>query len=259
MKELFNVSQAEIEPEFKGSKEILGTHVPIALGVEVFPADGIKCERCWNYRMTQINTITGQYGERGSWPVVCGRCRDALDLMGYGDVPGMTRVRDWRGWLLGLSALVILLDRVTKSWVSRHIEEGDGITVIPHVFRITHVLNPGAAFSIFTDSPHPERTRWMLTVFSLLAAAVVFIVLIRVGRRLTLTSLALALVLGGALGNVWDRVRYATVIDFLEVHIVHYHWPDFNIADSAIVIGGILLLIDSLRTSAPQKSEAEAQ
>jgi signal peptidase II len=154
---------------------------------------------------------------------------------------------DRRGWLFGLSALIIALDRVTKHWVSGHVELGSGITVIPHVFRISHVLNSGAAFSMFTDSPHPERTRWMLTAFSILAAVVVFIVLLRMGRRFSLTALSMALVLGGAIGNVWDRLRTGTVVDFLEVHIIHYHWPDFNVADSAIVIGGILLLIDSLR------------
>ena len=173
----------------------------------------------------------------------------------------MSRVRDWRIWLLGLSALVIVLDRITKLWVTRNIALGDAITVIPGVFRISHVLNSGAAFSLFTDSPHPDLTRWLLTTFSLLAAVVVLVVLVRVGRNLSLTALSMALVLGGAIGNVWDRIRYATVVDFLEVHIVHYHWPDFNIADSAIVIGGILLLLDSLRSSAsaatgPAKTEA---
>jgi signal peptidase II len=155
---------------------------------------------------------------------------------------------DMRGWLFGLSAFIIALDRITKFWVSHHIDEGSAITVIPHVFRISHVLNSGAAFSMFTDSPHPERTRWMLTAFSILAAIVVFVVLLRVGRRISMTSLSMALVLGGAIGNVWDRLRTGTVVDFLEVHIIHYHWPDFNVADSAIVIGGILLLLDSLRS-----------
>lgn len=155
---------------------------------------------------------------------------------------------DMRGWLFGLSAFIIALDRITKHWVSHHIDEGSAITVIPHVFRISHVLNSGAAFSMFTDSPHPERTRWMLTAFSILAAIVVFVVLLRVGRRISMTSLSMALVLGGAIGNVWDRLRTGTVVDFLEVHIIHYHWPDFNVADSAIVIGGILLLLDSLRS-----------
>jgi signal peptidase II len=161
----------------------------------------------------------------------------------------MSRIRDWRTWLFGLAALIIVLDRLTKEWVTRHIAEGSAIVVIPKVFSISHVLNPGAAFSMFTDSPHPERTRWLLTGFSLLAAIVVLVVLIRIGRRLSLTAVAMSLVLGGAIGNVWDRIRYATVVDFIEVHIIHYHWPDFNIADSAIVIGGILLLLDSLRSS----------
>ena len=154
---------------------------------------------------------------------------------------------DMRGWLFGLSAFIIALDRITKHWVSHHIDEGSAITVIPHVFRISHVLNSGAAFSMFTDSPHPERTRWMLTAFSILAAIVVFVVLLRVGRRISMTSLSMALVLGGAIGNVWDRLRTGTVVDFLEVHIIHYHWPDFNVADSAICIGACLLLIEMLR------------
>ena len=165
----------------------------------------------------------------------------------------MSRIRDWRGWLLALSALIIALDRITKLWVTNHIAEGNDIVIIPRVFAISHVMNPGAAFSIFSDSSSPERTRWMLIAFSIIAALVVFAILMRVGRQLTLTGVSMALVLGGAIGNVWDRIAYGTVVDFLEVHIVRYHWPDFNVADSAIVIGGILLLIDSLR---PHKEAA---
>ncbi len=159
----------------------------------------------------------------------------------------MSRYRDPRPWLLGLSALVILLDRITKFWVSKHVGLDNVIVIIPHYFAISHVMNPGAAFSMFSYTAHPERTRWLLTSFSLVVALIVLIILLRIGRRLTLTSFALALVLGGAIGNVWDRIAYGTVVDFLQVHIVRYHWPDFNLADSAIVIGGILLLIDSLR------------
>lgn len=169
----------------------------------------------------------------------------------------MSRLRDWRGWLLALSALIIALDRTTKHWVSHHIAEGNVIVVIPHVFAISHVQNPGAAFSMFADSPHPDRTRWMLTLFAILASVVVFIILLRVGRRLTLAAVSLALILGGAIGNAWDRVAYGTVVDFLQVHIVHYHWPDFNCADSAIVIGGILLLFDSLRPRKEPASQPE--
>jgi signal peptidase II len=170
----------------------------------------------------------------------------------------MSRVRDWRGWLLALSAIVVVLDRITKHWVSTHIDDGNVVVVIPHIFAISHVMNPGAAFSLFTDSSNPARTRWMLTAFSLIAALVVLAILLRIGKRMSLAALSMALVLGGAIGNVWDRIAYGTVVDFLQVHIVHYHWPDFNVADSAIVIGGILLLIDSLRPRRDEAAEAES-
>lgn len=170
----------------------------------------------------------------------------------------MSRFRDWRGWLLALSALIIALDRYTKNWVSHHIVEGNAIVVIPRVFAISHVQNPGAAFSMFSNSPDPDRTRWLLTAFSIIAAIVVLLILLRIGRRVTLTAVALALVLGGAIGNAWDRIAYGTVVDFLQVHIVHYHWPDFNVADSSIVIGGILLLIDSLRPRRESESDRQA-
>jgi signal peptidase II len=154
--------------------------------------------------------------------------------------------KDYRGWLLLLSLIVIVADRLTKWLASTRIELGSHVVVIPHVFAISHVENPGAAFSLFNDSSSPGRVRWMLLLFSVLAAVAVVAALMKLGRRITATSVALALILGGALGNAYDRLRFGSVIDFLEVHIVHYHWPDFNVADSAIVIGGILLLLDAL-------------
>ncbi len=153
---------------------------------------------------------------------------------------------DRRGWLFLISALVVLLDRITKIAVDRHLPLGDAHIVIPHVFRLTHVLNTGAAFSLFGDSQSPERVRWVLVSFSLVAAIIIAGVLFRSGHRITATTLGLALIFGGALGNVWDRIRTGAVIDFFEVHIVHYHWPDFNVADSCIVVGGILLVLHSL-------------
>ena len=154
--------------------------------------------------------------------------------------------KDYRGWLLLLSVIVIVADRITKWLAATRIELGSHVVVIAHVFAISHVENPGAAFSLFNDSSSPVRVRWMLLVFSVLAAVAVLIALLKLGRSITATSVALALILGGALGNAYDRPRFGSVIDFLEVHIVHYHWPDFNVADSAIVIGGILLLLDAL-------------
>ena len=156
-------------------------------------------------------------------------------------------MRDRRPLLLLLSAIVIFVDRATKIWVERHVPEGDAIPVWDHIFRITHVLNPGAAFSLFTDSTHPLLTHKLLVWFSLLAAVAIFIILLAIGRHCTPTTVALALILGGTIGNLWDRMRYGMVTDFLEVHIVQYHWPDFNVSDSCIVIGGILLVLDAMR------------
>jgi signal peptidase II len=155
---------------------------------------------------------------------------------------------DRRFVLLLLSIAVIVLDRVTKWLVAARIELGDAVTVIPSVFRISHVENQGAAFSLFQDSNSPERVRWMLLIFSIIAAVVVLYFLFRLGRQITATTLGLALILGGAIGNAYDRWRFGYVVDFLEVHIIHYHWPDFNVADSAIVCGGLLLLLDALRS-----------
>ena len=156
-------------------------------------------------------------------------------------------------WLLLISAAVIFIDRITKSLVSARIPIGDAIPLIPHVLRITHWTNEGAAFSLFADSDSPNRVRWALIAFSLLAALVVLAAMIRLGNRVTLTTVALALVFAGALGNVHDRIVYGSVVDFIEVHIFNYHWPDFNVADSAIVTGACLLLLESLL---PRKAPA---
>jgi signal peptidase II len=94
--------------------------------------------------------------------------------------------------------------------------------------------------------------RWVLISFTLLAAVAVLIAMVRLGSRITLTTVALALILAGALGNVHDRIAYGSVVDFIEVHIYTYHWPDFNVADSSIVVGACLLMLDSL---IPRKSD----
>lgn len=149
-------------------------------------------------------------------------------------------------WLLLISTLVVLLDHVTKTWVDEHIHIGGAIPVIPGILRITHWTNEGAAFSLFASSQSPHAVRWGLIAFTLIAAAAVLIGMIRLGSKFTLTTVALALIFGGALGNLHDRVLYGSVIDFIDVRIVHYTWPDFNIADSAIVIGACLLILSTM-------------
>ncbi len=156
-------------------------------------------------------------------------------------------------WLLLISALIVLADRLTKIWVAAHIRLGGAIPIIPRVLRITHWTNEGAAFSLFADSASPHLVRYALIGFSLLAALVVLIAMVRLGDRFTFTTVALALIFAGALGNVHDRILYGSVVDFIEVHIFSYHFPDFNVADSSIVIGACLLLLDSLL---PKRNQA---
>ncbi len=157
-------------------------------------------------------------------------------------------------WLLLISAAIIFLDRLTKTWVTLHIPLGGGIPVVRHVLRITHWTNEGAAFSLFANTASPHAVRWALIGFSLLAALIVLIAMVRLGDRFTLTTFALALIFAGALGNVHDRIVYGSVVDFIEVHIFGYHWPDFNVADSSVVTGACLLLLDSLL---PKKNPAQ--
>ena len=158
-----------------------------------------------------------------------------------------TGTRDPRLKLLLISVAVFVTDRLSKQWIIRHIISGQVITIIPHFFHLSHVYNNGAAFSLFSDTPSPEKVRWMLIGFSLIAIAIVLVVFMKAGRRVNRTSIALALVLGGAIGNLYDRLAYRYVIDFLAFNFFGYHYPDFNVADSCIVIGAALLLIEVFR------------
>jgi signal peptidase II len=162
-------------------------------------------------------------------------------------------------WLLLISLTIFIADRLTKVWVSTHVQLGGAIPIIPHVLRISHWTNDGAAFSLFADSTSPHAVRWGLVSFTLLAALAVLVGLVRLGSHFTWTTIALALILGGALGNVHDRIAYGSVVDFIEVHIFTYHFPDFNVADSAVVTGACLLLLDSLRSKEQASSIDDKQ
>ena len=149
-----------------------------------------------------------------------------------------------RRWVVFLiSALVVVTDRLTKIWIVANVPSGSSIPIIPGVFRLSHVLNTGAAFNMMEDW-RADYVRIGLISFSAVAAVVVFGLLWRVGRTLALSTIALALILGGALGNLYDRVRLHHVVDFLAVRIYHYNWPDFNVADSCIVVGACLMLVE---------------
>src|SRR5208337_1461115 len=154
-------------------------------------------------------------------------------------------------WLLIISAVIIFLDRLTKTWVTLRIPLGGDPATRQDALRITHWTNEGAAFSLFAGSASPNVVRWGLVCFSSLMALIVLFLMVRLGDRFTLTTVALALVFAGALGNIHDRLAYGSVVDFIEIHIFSYHWPDFNIADSSVVTGACLLLLGTLL---PKKS-----
>jgi signal peptidase II len=149
-----------------------------------------------------------------------------------------------RSVYFSVSAVVILLDRLTKLFIRRHIELNFGnITVIPNFFSITHVENTGAAFSLFAEWPRTVRVP-LLVGFSSVAMLVVCYLLWKSATKFTSTGLALALILGGAIGNLYDRILFGRVTDFLHFYVGPHMWPDFNLADSAIVCGATLLFID---------------
>lgn len=154
-----------------------------------------------------------------------------------------------------IAALVVLLDRMTKRLVAQRIGLHDSIDVLPG-FRLTHVQNQGAAFGLFSDSPSEWKVA-MLILFSVAALAVVSALLWKNGNAMNATAIALSLVFGGALGNLWDRVSSGRVIDFLDVYLGSHHWPAFNVADSAIVVGALLLLSEIFL--APQEEKVISQ
>lgn len=144
-----------------------------------------------------------------------------------------------------LAVLVLLLDRWTKHLVAARIAMYTHIQIIPGLFRLTHTENTGAAFSLFADSPSHWKTA-LLIGFSAIAMVVVSVLLWRQSQVLSLTGIALSLILGGAVGNLWDRVASGRVVDFLLFYYKRYQWPVFNLADSAIVIGASLLVLEIL-------------
>lgn len=163
----------------------------------------------------------------------------------------MTKQYSARAIHFFIATIVLLLDRWSKHLVSVHIPLYTHIQIVPGFFRLTHTENTGAAFSLFADSPAHWKTG-MLVAFSLVALLIVFALLWANARPLTPAGIALSLILGGALGNLWDRLASGRVVDFLLLYVRQYQWPVFNLADSAIVVGAGLLVIEILFTKAPK-------
>ena len=150
------------------------------------------------------------------------------------------------GWLV-LSLLVLVIDQVSKAHFEGSLEMFQQIVVIPDYFSWTLAYNTGAAFSFLADSGGWQR--WLFALIAVVVSAVLVVWLKRLGRDDTWLAVALALVLGGALGNLYDRIALGHVIDFILVHWQNrWYFPAFNFADSAITVGAIMLALDMFKS-----------
>jgi len=155
------------------------------------------------------------------------------------------------GWY-GLAGIVIVLDQLSKWIVLDNITIGEAIYVAPF-WNWVLTFNPGAAFSFLADQPGWQR--WFFSVLAFGVSGWIALELKKTPQQ-TLLSLALTLVMGGALGNVIDRLRFGAVVDFIQWHVAGYYWPAFNVADSAITVGAVLLVWAQLTVTDPNKDSA---
>jgi signal peptidase II len=151
-----------------------------------------------------------------------------------------------------LVVATVVLDRWTKLKIQK-LDLNESISVIDGFFNITYVRNTGVAFGIFSSISSPAKSI-LLSVFTACAAVVVVTYSVRSPVRNRLLQIALSLILGGALGNLYDRLAYGYVVDFLEFYAGTYHWPSFNVADTAISTGVALLALEIIRNEAPSRS-----
>jgi len=158
-----------------------------------------------------------------------------------------------------ITALIIVVaDQASKWAVLQSFRLGESVPVVPGFFDLTFVLNRGAAFSLLATLPESIRNPFFICV-SLAASVLIIVYRVRYLRDHRLASFSLSLILGGAIGNLIDRLRYGVVIDFFDAHVGAYHWPVFNVADSAITVGVTLMCLDMLlewRQSATARPEA---
>ncbi len=156
-------------------------------------------------------------------------------------------------WLL-LSAFIVIADQLTKSYISSHFGEFEFITVLP-VLDITRMHNVGAAFSFLATASGWQR--WLFIGLAVSVSIAITVWLCRLPRKgHGLLAAGLALVLGGAIGNVIDRIRLGSVVDFIHFHWDRAYFPAFNVADSAITVGAACLLLDALLESKGSKAKA---
>jgi signal peptidase II len=154
--------------------------------------------------------------------------------------------------LLITVGVIVLCDQITKLYVDTVMWPHQSITVIENYFNITYVRNPGGAFGLFAQG-NRGIVRPLLLGLSAVAVVVIFLVYRSTPPDRGLVRLAFSCIMGGAIGNLIDRLRFDEVIDFLDVHWSHYHWPAFNIADAAITVGVTILCLDLLFGKVPKE------
>ncbi len=146
-------------------------------------------------------------------------------------------------WLV-LSLIIIVLDQLTKMLASHYLQLHVPVSIFPG-FNLTLMHNTGAAFSFLSQAGGWQR--WFFIALAIIVSIIILVWLFRLPANKHWVACALALILGGAIGNVWDRMMLSYVIDFIDVYYQELHWPAFNIADSAISVGAVMLLIDAFR------------
>lgn len=146
-------------------------------------------------------------------------------------------------WFLITFAVVYPLDQLTKRWILHDFYYGETRTVVAGFFELTHVRNPGGAFSVLAGASSDWRLPFFLTA-GVLAVALLIVFYRRLPPQARLSAASLGMILGGALGNLTDRVFHGEVIDWLDFHLGAYSWPTFNIADSCIVVGVAILILE---------------
>jgi signal peptidase II len=143
-----------------------------------------------------------------------------------------------------IAAIVVALDRLTKGAIKTHVGVYDTLSIIPGVFNIVHTENPGIAFGMLSTTSGPWRDVLLIGFSAAVLIAISFVLLRPSTQRDSLLRTALAFILGGAFGNLYDRIVNGTVTDFVEVHAGQHYFAAFNVADSAITVGACLLLLD---------------
>jgi signal peptidase II len=165
----------------------------------------------------------------------------------------MSRARFLRLLFASVSIGVLVFDQLSKEWITSRMTLYSSVPIVPGLVHLTLVHNPGALFGLFKDIGDPYRTVMFLAV-PVIAIALILFFQYRTSTADAMSQSGLALILGGAVGNLVDRLRFGHVVDFVDVFVGEHHWPAFNVADSAICVGVSLLFIDLLRQSRGPRS-----